>query len=128
MPFPTYVFPSPGYRHLSLHGHLYSRQETTSTAFIIFNHLAVALGLFQYPVLDFLTFVLYLCTYYIFVAMSLKPQVPLYWHYSSDRSLLLQRSFPNRICLQIRLSLAASYDLHICCLHGCNRQADSRQG
>ncbi len=25
MPFPTCVFPSLGYRHLSLHGHLYSR-------------------------------------------------------------------------------------------------------
>ena len=47
-------------------------QETTSTSFVIFNHLAVALGLFQYPVLDFLTFILYLRIYYIFVAVRLK--------------------------------------------------------
>ena len=47
-------------------------QETASASFVIFNHLAVALGLFQYPVLDFLTFILYFRTYYIFVAMRLK--------------------------------------------------------
>ena len=47
-------------------------QETTSAAFVIFNHLAVALGLFQYPVLDFLTLIFYLRTYYILVAVRLK--------------------------------------------------------
>ena len=47
-------------------------QETASTSFVIFNHLAVALGLFQYPVLDFLTFILYLRTYYILVTVRLK--------------------------------------------------------
>ena len=31
-------------------------QEPTAASFVIFNHLAVLLGLFQYPVLDFLTF------------------------------------------------------------------------
>ena len=47
-------------------------QEPTAACFVIFNHLAVALWLFQYPVLDFVTFILYLRTYYILVAMSLK--------------------------------------------------------
>ena len=35
-------------------------QETTSASFILFNHLTVTLGLFQYPALYFLTFILYL--------------------------------------------------------------------
>ena len=39
-------------------------------AFII--HLAVAIGLFLYSVLDLLAFILYLRTYYILVAISLK--------------------------------------------------------
>ncbi len=47
-------------------------QETTSAAFVIFNHLAVTLGLFQYPALYFLTFILYLRADYVFVAMRLK--------------------------------------------------------
>ena len=47
-------------------------QETASASFVIFYHLAVALWLFQYPVLDFLTFILYLRTYYILVAVRLK--------------------------------------------------------
>ena len=49
-----------------------STQKTTSASFVIFNHMAVALGLFLYPVLDFLTFILYLRTYYILVAVRLK--------------------------------------------------------
>ena len=47
-------------------------QETTSAAFVIFNHLAVALGLLQYPAFDLLTFILYLRTYYILVAVRFK--------------------------------------------------------
>ena len=39
-------------------------QETTFPSFVIFNHLAVYLRLFQYPVFHFLTFVLYLRTLY----------------------------------------------------------------
>ena len=49
-----------------------ANQEPTTASFVIFYHLAVALGLFQYPVLDFLTFILYLSTYYILVTMRLK--------------------------------------------------------
>ena len=49
-----------------------STQKTTSASFVIFNHMAVALGLFLYPVLDFLTFILYLRTYYVLVAVRFK--------------------------------------------------------
>ena len=47
-------------------------QETASAPFVIFNHQAVALGLSQYPVPDLLTFILYLRTYYILVAVRFK--------------------------------------------------------
>lgn len=47
-------------------------QEPTTVSSVIFYHLTVALGLFQYPVLDFQTFILYLRTYYLLVTMRLK--------------------------------------------------------
>ena len=48
-------------------------QETASASFVIFYHLAVALGLFQYPVLDFLTFILsYCCPLKLFIQNKLE--------------------------------------------------------
>ena len=87
-------------RHLSLHGHLYSRPERRPPPFI-FNHLAVALGLFQYPAFDLLTFIL--LSSFILYTCSRALQVPLYWHCSSVR-ICHHNCSPNRIYYKTRLS------------------------